>query len=163
MRTVRKKALAYSALIGMACILTSWCIIFSLSKHGITMQLVSTGDGKRVALRFTNLDNNDVVLDGGRMEYFLVPPIDDSGHYILHVRNKPLSIEQSALALSASNRIAVKPGEWADVGDIMPLLRNMPPGKATVTAIFSVPASSPRAPGSWHGFLRSPPFSLEVS
>lgn len=152
------RAFAPSLCVCLLCVAAAYCLQDSLSTPGLTLRLSASGDGG-IALRFANQSRRDIVLDAGAMEFFLAPPVDGSNDLFVYVRNKPRAF---ADAERDSRRIVLSPGETQDLGNLSVLLERLPPGAATLTAIYSVPDDAPRLPGSWSGLVRSLPISVDI-
>ncbi len=151
-------------LCGILCVIVAHRAMAALGRPELFLRLVPVAarDGTRVVLRFTNIGNRALALPVGTMEYFVFAPPDDSRRYVAYVYDRDRSRTPDAAA-APGGIVALEPGMSVDVGDVHPLIRNLPAGGGTLKAVYAAPARPAGPLRVWTGVAHSPYLTLEAA
>lgn len=140
-----KQALLHAA-IAVAAFFAVWFVFAAVAKPDLQLRIVPHQDAvPQLLLQFVNNTAAPVILDAGAITLVPYVPDDGSRRYFVHAQNSP----------AAPHPVAIAPGGRANAGDILPLIKGLPPG-----ALKAVYSAAPTAQNTWHGVLHSPTLDL---
>lgn len=132
--------------IGCLCMAAAYGLYASFTP-AVALRLAADGD--RLALRLVNSGNKDIELAADGFGFFLFRPVDAPDDYLIVLENRN------------ARPTTIRPGQEVDAGDVSPLLRELPPGRARLAAVYSVSAS-PERPRAFSGTVRSPVVAINI-
>lgn len=151
-------AILLSLAIGCLCVVLAYLYLTSLAPS-LKVSLIARGN--ELLLRFSNTGKERIRLDSAGMEYFIFSPANDSREYVVMVKPRQWQTMREK-AMRESLLAVLQPGEYVDAVNVYPLLRGLPPGSATLEAVYTAPVNADFA-GVWHGTARSAVIPLSIN
>lgn len=151
--------------VGAGCVWIVDRVMTELASPELSLRLVPRTGGRdgrpQLLIRFINTGGRDIALPVGCMEYFIHVPDDASSDYRVHIQD---CLENTGDPFPARDpgSVVILPGGNVDVGDVYPLIRNLPAGPGTLTAVYSAQSDFGKTSHSkvWRGVVRSPALPL---
>lgn len=132
---------------GVLCVWAAVWLLHDAGRPELFLRLIpkQKAGQQQLALQFINLGKKDVSLNSRGMEIVVYHPDNAAQMYTVYA--------QSA---GSDGDITIPPGRSADIGDVLPLVKNLPGG--SLVATYSNLNTGGTA---WHGTVRSPVLPID--
>lgn len=139
---------------GIAAICLAYSMLADFGRPSLFIAMAPGNDGS-VQLQCGNRSKNDLYLDAEGMQPFLFLPASGGEKYTLVIRSKPFGASEAENSRRLLGLLRLAPGETAELGDLSPLFKKLPPKLVAIDAVYSSLFRNNLQKNTWSGYVRS--------